>query len=217
MSTCADGTMGTAAVPLCPGALESGVIIQQVGDRNSISPPSVIFNGVSVNTPTSIYHNGTPTFLSSTGHVLFSGMNVGLQPLACRSAETVEMNSEEQDKRLTVSSSATDAASAYPSFHCSVNGMETGVKVENASQEVSGRDRAASISLAFSAVQSDGVLHLDGYSLGAMNPDANGTSLLSNKLVLPLLQLPSSSSPSSVTQGESARCDTFIENIIPLR
>lgn len=187
MSTCVDGTMGNASVPLCSGALETGVIVQQVGDsRNSISPPSVIFNGVSVNTPTSIYHNGTPAFLSSTGHVLFSGMNVGLQPLACRSAAGVEINGAEQDKGVTVSSVATDAASAYPSFHCSVNGMEAEVKVENASQDASARDRAASLCLAFSVAASD------GYSMG----------VVSDKLVLPPLQLPSS--PSSVTQGESA-------------
>ncbi|KAI7805884.1 homeobox protein SIX4a [Triplophysa rosa] len=191
MSTCADGTMGNASVPLCSGALEAGVIIQQVGDsRNSISPPAVIFNEVSVNTPTSIYHNGTPAFLSSTGHVLFSGMNVGLQPLACRSAAGVEMNSAEQDKGVTLSSGETDAASAYPSFHCSINGMEAEVKVENASPDVSARDRDASISLAFSAAASDGALQLDGYSMG----------VVSDKLVLPPLQLPSS--PSSITQGD---------------
>lgn len=102
------------------------------------------------------------------------------------------MNGAEQDKGVTVSSVATDAASAYPSFHCSVNGMEAEVKVENASQDASARDRAASLSLAFSAAASDGALQLDGYSMGAV----------SDKLVLPPLQLPSS--PSSVTQGESA-------------
>lgn len=176
MSTCADGT-----VPLCSGALEAGVIIQQVEDsRNSISPPSVIFNGVSINTPTSIYHNGTP-FLSSTGHMLFSGMNVGLQPLSCRSAE--------QDK------------GAYTSFHCSINGTEGDVKAENVSQEVSVRDRAETISLAFGTTPTNGALHYNLVTVQGAVPDGNGTSLLSNKVVLPPLQLPSSSSTSSVTQG----------------
>ncbi|XP_051772766.1 homeobox protein SIX4a [Ctenopharyngodon idella] len=193
MSTCADGTVGNAVVPLCSGALEAGVIVQQVGDsRNSVSSSSVIFNGVSVNTPASVFHNGTPSFLSTTGHVLFSGMNLGLQSLACRSVADVEMDGAGQDKRLTA-----DPALVYPSFHCSVNGTDVEVKAEDVRQDVSVQDQNTSISSPFTVTSSDG-LQLEGYNLV---PEANGTSLLSNKMVLPPLQLPSSSSPSSVTQG----------------
>lgn len=192
MSTCSDGAVGNTVVPLCSGALEAGVIVQQVGDsRNS---PSVIFNGVSVNTPASVFHNGTPSFLSTTGHVLFSGMNLGLQSLACRSVADVEMDGAGQDKRITA-----DPALAYPSFHCSVNGTDVEVKAEDVRQDVSIQDQTTSISSAFTVTSSDG-LQLEGYNLVS---EGNGTSLLSNKMVLPPLQLPSSSSsPSSVTQGE---------------
>lgn len=191
MSTCSDGAVGNTVVPLCSGALEAGVIVQQVGDSRNSS--SVIFNGVSVNTPTSVFHNGTPSFLSSTGHVLFSGMNLGLQSLACRSVADVEMDGAGQDKRVTA-----DPALAYPSFHCSVNGTDVEVKAEDVRQDVSVQDQTTSISSAFTVTSSDD-LQLEGYNLVS---EGNGTSLLSNKMVLPPLQLPSSSSPSSVTQGE---------------
>ncbi|RXN17575.1 homeobox SIX4-like protein [Labeo rohita] len=183
MSTCADGTAGNAVVPICSGALEAGVIVQQVGDsRNSVSPASVIFNGVSVNTPASVFHNGTTSFLSSTGHVLFSGMNLGLQSLACRSDDGAG-----QDK----------ATMLYPSFHCTVNGTNIEVKAEDVRQDVSVQDQNTSVNSAFNVTPSDG-LQLEGYSLVS---EGNGTSLLSNKVVLPSLQLSSSSSPSPVTQG----------------
>lgn len=189
MSTCSDGTVGNAVVSLCSGALEAGVIVQQVGDsRNSVSPPSVIFNGVSVNTPTSVFHNGTPSFLSTTGHILFSGMNLGLQSLACRSAADVEMDGAGEDKPVTA-----DPALAYTSFHCSVNGTDVEVKAEDVRQNVSVQDQTMSISSAFNVTPSDG-LQLEGYNLIS---EGNGTSLLSNKVVLPSLQLSSSSSPSS--------------------
>ncbi|XP_077092807.1 homeobox protein SIX4a [Siphateles boraxobius] len=190
MSTCSDGVVGNTVVPLCSGALEAGVIVQQVGDSRNSS--SVIFNGVSVNTPTSVFHNGTPSFLSTTGHVLFSGMNLELQSLACRSVADVEMDGAGQDKRVTA-----DPALAYPSFHCSVNGTDVEVKAEDVRQDVSVQDQTTSISSTFTVASSDG-LQLEGYNLVS---EGNGTSLLSNKLVLPPLQLPSSSSPSSVTQG----------------
>ncbi|XP_016430014.1 homeobox protein SIX4-like [Sinocyclocheilus rhinocerous] len=193
MSTCADGTMGNAVVPLCSGALEAGVIVQQAGDsRTSVSPPSVIFNGVSVNTPTSVFHNGTPSFLSTTGHVLFSGMNLGLQSLACRSMADVEIDGTGQDKGVMA-----DPALSYPSFHCSVNGTDIEVKAEDVRQDVSVQDQTTSISSAFTVTPSNG-LQLEGYNLV---PEGNGTSLLSNKMALSPLQLSSSSSPSSVTQG----------------
>ncbi|KAL1262826.1 hypothetical protein QQF64_005565 [Cirrhinus molitorella] len=180
MSTCTDGTVGNVVVPLCSGALEAGVIVQQVGDsRNSVSPASVIFNGVSVNSPTSVFHNGTTSFLSSTGHVLFSGMNLGLQSLACRSDDGAG-----QDK----------ATMSYPSFHCTVNGTDIEVKAEDVRQDVSVQGQTSST---FTVTPSDG-LQLEGYSLVS---EGNGTSLLSNKVVLPSLQLSSSSSASSVTQG----------------
>uniref|UniRef100_A0A8C1U415 SIX homeobox 4a n=1 Tax=Cyprinus carpio TaxID=7962 RepID=A0A8C1U415_CYPCA len=193
MSTCADGTMGNAILPLCSGALEAGVIVQQAGDsRTSVSPPSVIFNRVSVNTPTSVFHNGTPSFLSTTGHVLFSGMNLGLQSLACRSTADVEMDGTGQIKGVTA-----DPALAYPSFHCNGNGTDTEVKAEDVRQDVSVQDQTTSISSAFTVTPSNG-LQLEGYNLV---PEGNGTSLLSNKVALPPLQLSSCSSPSSVTQG----------------
>ncbi|XP_051504680.1 homeobox protein SIX4-like [Myxocyprinus asiaticus] len=205
MSNCADGTVVNAAIPLCSGALEAGVIVQKVGDcRNSVSPPSVIFNGASANTSTTVFHNGTPSFLSSTGHVLFSGMNLGLQPLACKSAVDVELDGEGHDKGVAVSSRATVPAMAYPSFYCSVNGSEVEVKAVTVGQDMSAQDRAASMSSAFSTTTSNGSLQLDGYSLVTVpgaHPDGTGTSLLSSKLVLPPLQLPSSSSPSTITQG----------------
>uniref|UniRef100_A0A8C2FAT8 SIX homeobox 4a n=1 Tax=Cyprinus carpio TaxID=7962 RepID=A0A8C2FAT8_CYPCA len=196
MSTCSDGTVGNAVVSLCSGALEAGVIVQQVGDsRNSVSPASIIFNGVSVNTPTSVFHNGTPSFLSTTGHVLFSGMNLGLQSLTCRSAADVEMDGAEEDKPVTA-----DPALAYPSFHCTVNGTDVEVKAENVRQDVSVQDQTTSISSAFNVTPSDG-LQLVGYNMGS---EGNGTSLLSNKVVLPSLQLSSSSSPSpGVVDGSS--------------
>uniref|UniRef100_A0A672RH05 Homeobox protein SIX4-like n=1 Tax=Sinocyclocheilus grahami TaxID=75366 RepID=A0A672RH05_SINGR len=193
MSTCADGTVGNAVVPLCSGALQAGVIVQQAGDsRTSVSPPSVIFNGVSVNTPTSVFHNGTPSFLSTTGHVLFSGMNLGLQSLACRSTADVEMDGTGQDKGVME-----DPALAYPSFHCSVNGTDIDVKTEDVRQDVSVQDQTTSISSVFTVNPSNN-LQLEGYNLV---PEGNGTSLLSNKMALSPLQLSSSSSPSSVTQG----------------
>ncbi|XP_056326991.1 homeobox protein SIX4a [Danio aesculapii] len=186
MSTCADGPVGNTAVSLCSGSLDAGVIVQQVADsRTSISPPSVIFNGVSVHSPSSVFHNGTPSFLSSTGHVLFSGMNLGLQSLACRSATDVEMDGVEQEKGGTA-----DPALAYSSFHCSVNGTDVEVKEEDVRKDVSVQDQTQSIGSAFSVSPSNG-LQIDGYSLV---PEGN-------KVVLSSLQLTASSSPSSVTQG----------------
>ncbi|XP_026134054.1 homeobox protein SIX4-like [Carassius auratus] len=193
MSICADGTIGNAVLPICSGDLEAGVIVQQAGDsRTSVSPPSVVFNRVSINTPTSVFHNGTPSFLSTTGHVLFSGMNLELQSLVCRSTADVEMDDRGQDKGVTE-----DPALAYPSFHCSVNGTDTEVKAEDVRQDVLVQNQATSISSAFTVTPSNG-LQLEGYNL---DPEDNGTSLLSNKVALPTLQLSSSSSPSSVTQG----------------
>ncbi|XP_016132431.1 homeobox protein SIX4a [Sinocyclocheilus grahami] len=196
MSTCSDGTVGNAVVSLCSGALEAGVIIQQVGDsRNSVSPASVIFNGASVNTPTSVFHNGTPSFLSTTGHVFFSGMNLGLQSLACRSAADVEMDGAGEDKPVRA-----DPALVYTSFHCTVNGTDIEVKAENVRQDVSVQDQTTSISSAFNVTPSDS-LQLEGYNLVS---EGNGTSLLSNKVVLPSLQLSSSSSTSSgIVDGSS--------------
>ncbi len=189
MSTCSDGTVGNAVVSLYSGALEAGVIVHQVGNsRNSVSPPSVIFNGVSVNTPTSVFHNGTPSFLSTTGHVLFSGMNLGLQSLACRSEADVEMDGAGEDKPVTA-----DPALVYTSFHCTLNGTDVEVKAEDVRQDVLVQGQTTSISSAFNVTPSDS-LQLEGYNLVS---EGNGTLLLSNKVVLPSLQLSSSSSPSS--------------------
>ncbi|TRY55262.1 hypothetical protein DNTS_015742 [Danionella cerebrum] len=207
MPTSVDGVGRNTVVPLFSETLDAGVIIQQAGEsRTSVSPSSAIFNGVSVNPPSSIFHNGTSSFLSSQGHVLLSGMNIGLQN--CRAGVNVTIEAAEVQKGIT-----SNSAISYHSFHCSVNGNGVEVKEEDLRQDLSVHDQTTSISSVFNHTSSEG-LQIDSYSLLS---GTNGNSLLSNKIVLPSMQLSSSSSPSGVVAGGSPLCPVQLEEQERLR
>nr|XP_046222918.1 homeobox protein SIX4a isoform X2 [Oncorhynchus gorbuscha] len=179
LSNSSDGTMTHGVLPLQTGSLDSGVIIQQIGDIKI--PP-----GSSSEAPSNI---------------LFNGLNMGIQPLAFNSLRPsggVLMGGSGVDMQMQAGQEKGLGGSSvdYASYSGCVNGAE--VKLEGV-YSMAAQNGGSSV-LTFSS--SSGALQLGGYSLvhvpsGVSNGE--GTSLLNSNLGLPPLQLPSDSS--SLSQG----------------
>ncbi|XP_024286006.1 homeobox protein SIX4 [Oncorhynchus tshawytscha] len=204
LSNSSDGTMTHGVLPLQTGSLDSGVIIQQIGDIK-IPPGSsseVLFNGNLVTSnPSTVFHNGGSSYLQAPSNILFNGLNLGIQPLAFNSLRPsggVLMGGSGVDMQMQAGQEKGLGGSSvdYASYSGCVNGAE--VKLEGV-YSMAAQNGGSSV-LTFSS--SSGALQLGGYSLvhvpsGVSNGE--GTSLLNSNLGLPPLQLPSDSS--SLSQG----------------
>ncbi|XP_064809758.1 homeobox protein SIX4-like [Oncorhynchus masou masou] len=204
LSNSSDGMMTHGVLPLQTGSLDSGVIIQQIGDIK-IPPGSsseVLFNGNLVTSnPSTVFHNGGSSYLQAPSNILFNGLNLGIQPLAFNSLRPsggVLMGGSGVDMQMQAGQEKGLGSSSvdYASYSGCVNGAE--VKLEGV-YSMAAQNGSSSV-LTFSS--SSGALQLGGYSLvhvpsGVSNGE--GTSLLNSNLGLPPLQLPSDSS--SLSQG----------------
>ncbi|KAJ7990770.1 hypothetical protein DPEC_G00290360 [Dallia pectoralis] len=199
LSNSSDGTMSHGALSMQTGSLDSGVVIQQIGDIKmpSGSSSGVLFNGNLVTSnPSTVFHNGG-SYLQPPGNILFNGLNLGVQPLAfnpLRSSGAVLMGTSGVDMQMQTGQDKGLGSSNvdYSSYTSCVNGAE--VKLEGV-QGMAAQNGNSSV-LTFNS--SSGAFQLGGYSLvhvpsGVSNGD--GSSLLNNSSVaLPSLQLPSGSS-----------------------
>ncbi|XP_026168557.1 homeobox protein SIX4a [Mastacembelus armatus] len=192
------------------GPLDSGVVIQQIGDIKM--PPGSnsgsLYNGslATSNTPSTVFHNGGSSYLHTSGNILFNGLNLGIQPLAfnpLRSAGGVLLGGSGGDMQMQTGqekglvSSAEDSSLQYASYSGCVNGAE--VKLEGV-HTMAAQNGGSSV-LTFSS--SSGSLPLGSYSLVQVPSgvsDSDGSSLLNSDVVLPPLQLSSVSSASTITQ-----------------
>lgn len=217
LSNSSDGVITHGSLPI--QTLDSGVVIQQIGDiklpPGSSSSSSGggggggLYNGnlVTSNASSSVFHNGGSSYLHAPGNILFNGINLGIQPLAFNplrspsgmllggSGVDMQMQAGGQEKGL--GSSAEDSALQYAPYGGCLNGTE--VKLEGV-HTMPGQNGGSSV-LTFSS--SSGALQLGGYSLVQVPsgvPDSDGGSLLSGDVGLPPLQLPSASSPVTITQ-----------------
>ncbi|XP_039993487.1 homeobox protein SIX4a [Xiphias gladius] len=192
------------------GPLDSGVVIQQIGDIKM--PPGSssggLYNGslATSNTSTTVFHNGGSSYLHTPGNILFNGLNLGIQPLAFNplrpsggvllGSSGVDMQMQTgQDKGL--GSSAEDSSLQYASYSGCANGAE--VKLEGV-HTMAAQNGGSSV-LTFSS--SSGALQLGGYSLVQVPSgvsDSDGSSLLNSDVGLPPLQLSSASSASTIPQ-----------------
>ncbi|XP_028251267.1 homeobox protein SIX4a [Parambassis ranga] len=209
LSNSSDGVITHGTHPIQTGPLDSGVVIQQIGDIKM--PPGSssggLYNGslVTSNTSPTMFHNGGSSYLHSPGNILFNGLNLGIQPLTFNplrpsggvllGGSGVDMQMQTgQDKEL---SSAEDSTLQYTSYSGCVNGAE--VKLEGV-HTMAAQNGGSSV-LTFSSPS--GALQLGGYSLVQVPSgvsDSDGSSLLNSDVGLPPLQLSSASSSSTITQ-----------------
>ncbi|KAM9355648.1 homeobox protein SIX4a [Pholidichthys leucotaenia] len=209
LSNSSDGVISHGTLPIQTGTLDSGVVIQQIGDVKM--PPGSssggLYNGslVTSNTPSTVFHNGGSSYLHSSGNILFNGLNLGIQPLAFNplrssgggllggSGVDVQMQTG-QDKGL---GNPEESSLQYAAYSGCVNGAE--VKLEGG-HTMAAQNGGSSV-LTFSSPS--GPLQLGGYSLVQVPnevSDSNGSSLLNSDVGLPPLQLSSASSSSAITQ-----------------
>ncbi|XP_042357438.1 homeobox protein SIX4a [Plectropomus leopardus] len=206
LSNSSDGVITHGTLPIQTGPLDSGVVIQQIGDIKlpSGSSSGGLYNGslVTSNTPSTVFHNGGSSYLHTPGNILFNGLNLGIQPLAfnpLRPSGGVLLGGSGMDMQMQtgqekgLGSSAEDSALQYASYSGCVNGAE--VKLEGI-HTMAAQNGGSSV-LTFSS--SSGALQLGGYSLvqvGGGVSDSDGSSLLNSDVGLPPLQLSSASSSS---------------------
>ncbi|XP_068437095.1 homeobox protein SIX4a [Clinocottus analis] len=211
LSNSSDGVITHGTLPIQTGPLDSGVVIQQIGDIKL--PPGSgsggLYNGslVTSNTPSAVFHNGGSSYLHTPGNILFNGLNLGIQPLAfnpLRPSGGVLLGGSGMDMQMqtgqekALGSSAEDSALQYGSYSGCVNGAE--VKLEGV--HAMGAQNGGPSVLTFSS--SSGALQLGGYSLVQVPSgvsDSDGNSLLNSDIGLPPLQLSSAPSSSTITQG----------------
>ncbi|KAG5857724.1 hypothetical protein ANANG_G00022410 [Anguilla anguilla] len=157
LSNSSDGMAAHGALPIA-GALDSGVVIQQIGDikMSSASGGGVVFNGNLVTTnPPTIFHNGS-SYIQAPSNILFNGLNLG-----CPGEGAQRPGSE--------------LPLPYSSFAGGVNGAE--VKLEGV-QTLASQSGGSSV-LTFST--SAGSLQLGNYSLVQVpSTESNGASLLNS-------------------------------------
>lgn len=189
------------------GPLDSGVIIQQIGDIKM--PPGSssgsLYNGslVTSNTPSTVFHNGGSSYLHTPGNILFNGLNLGIQPLAfnpLRPAGGVLLGGTGVDLQMqagqekALGSSAEDSSLQYAPYSGCVNGAE--VKLEGV-HTMAAQNGGSSV-LTFSSPS--GALQLGSYSLVQVPSgvsDGDGGVLLNSDVGLPQLQL---SAAAAITQ-----------------
>ncbi|XP_070698433.1 homeobox protein SIX4a [Pempheris klunzingeri] len=210
LSNSSDGVITHGTLPIQTGPLDSGVVIQQIGDIKL--PPASnsggLYNGslVTSNTPSTVFHNGGSSYLHTPGNILFNGLNLGIQPLAfnpLRPSGAVLLGGSGVDMHMQtgqekgLGSSAEDSALQYSSYSGCVNGAE--VKLEGV-HTMAAQNGGSSV-LTFSS--SSGALQLGGYSLVQVPSgvsDSDGSSLLNSDVGLPPLQLSSAPSSSTIAQ-----------------
>ncbi|XP_031134393.1 homeobox protein SIX4a [Sander lucioperca] len=210
LSNSSDGVIPHGTLPIQTGPLDSGVVIQQIGDIK-LPPGSSsgsLYNGslVTSNPSSTVFHNGGSSYLHTPGNILFNGLNLGIQPLAfnpLRPSGGVLLGGSGMDMQMQtgqekgLGNSAEDSALQYASYSGCVNGAE--VKLEGV-HTMAAQNGGSSV-LTFSS--SSGALQLGGYSLVQVPSgvsDSDGSSLLNSNVGLPPLQLSSRSSSSTVTQ-----------------
>uniref|UniRef100_A0A668AS29 SIX homeobox 4a n=1 Tax=Myripristis murdjan TaxID=586833 RepID=A0A668AS29_9TELE len=188
LSNSSDGAITHGSLPLQTGPLDSGVVIQQIGDIKMPAGSSSggLYNGnlVTSNTSSTVFHNGGSSYLHTPSNILFNGLNLGIQPLAFNP--------------LRPSGGVLLGGSGYASYSGCVNGAE--VKLEGG-HSMAAQNGGSSV-LTFSS--SSGALQLGGYSLVQVPSgvsDTDGSSLLNSSVGLPPLQLSSASSSSTISQG----------------
>lgn len=211
LSNSSDGVITHGTLPIQTGSLDTGVVIQQIGDIKM--PPGSnsggLYNGslVTSNTSSTVFHNGGSSYLHTPGNILFNGLNLGIQPLSFNplrppggvllGGSGVDMQMQAgQEKGL--GSSAEDSTLQYASYSGCVNGSE--VKLEEV-HTMAPQNGGSSV-LTFSSAS--GALQLGGYSLVQVPSgvsDSDGSSLLNSDVGLPPLQLSSASSSSTIAQG----------------
>lgn len=210
LSNSSDGVITHGTLPIQTGPLDSGVVIQQIGDIK-LPPGSSgggLYNGslVTSNASSTVFHNGGSSYLHTPGNILFNGLNLGIQPLAfnpLRSSSGMLLGGSGVDMQMQtgqekgLGSSTEDSALQYASYSGCVNGAD--VKMEGV-HTMAGQNGGSSV-LTFSS--SSGALQLGGYSLVQVPsgvPDGDSSSLLNSDVGLPPLQLSSASSSSAITQ-----------------
>uniref|UniRef100_A0A3B3BKH2 SIX homeobox 4a n=1 Tax=Oryzias melastigma TaxID=30732 RepID=A0A3B3BKH2_ORYME len=194
LSNSSDGVITHGTLPIQSGPLDSGVVIQQIGDIK-VPPGSGgggLYNGslATSNTPSTVFHNGGSSYLSSPGNILFNGLNLGIQPLT--------FNPLRSSSGVLLSGSGSSLQ--YHSYSGCVNGAD--VKAEGV-HTMAVQNGASSV-LTFSSPSA--ALQLGGYNLVQVPSgvsDNDGGSLLNSDVGLPPLQLSSASSSSTITEQGS--------------
>ncbi|KAM9788137.1 homeobox protein SIX4a [Syngnathus typhle] len=212
LSNSSDGVITHGTLPIQTGPLDSGVVIQQIGDIKmpAGSNSGGLYNGSLVTNNTSAtFHNGGSSYLHSPGNILFNGLNLGIQPLAFNSLRTsggVLMGGSGEDmQEKGLGGSAEDSALQYAS---SYSGCVNGGPVKLEGVHTMAAQNGGSSVLTFSS-------SLGGYSLVQVPSgvsDSDGSSLLNSDVGLPPLQLSTSSSSSSITQGTIALNDVAVSS-----
>lgn len=210
LSNSSDGVITHGTLPIQTGSLDTGVVIQQIGDIKM--PPGSnsggLYNGslVTSNTSSTVFHNGGSSYLHTPGNILFNGLNLGIQPLSfnpLRPSGGVLLGGSGVDMQMQagqekgLGSSAEDSTLQYASYSGCVNGSE--VKLEEV-HTMAPQNGGSSV-LTFSSAS--GALQLGGYSLVQVPSgvsDSDGSSLLNSDVGLPPLQLSSASSSSTIAQ-----------------
>uniref|UniRef100_A0A668A9D0 SIX homeobox 4a n=1 Tax=Myripristis murdjan TaxID=586833 RepID=A0A668A9D0_9TELE len=218
LSNSSDGAITHGSLPLQTGPLDSGVVIQQIGDIKMPAGSSSggLYNGnlVTSNTSSTVFHNGGSSYLHTPSNILFNGLNLGIQPLAfnpLRPSGGVLLGGQEKG----LGSAAEDSGLQYASYSGCVNGAE--VKLEGG-HSMAAQNGGSSV-LTFSS--SSGALQLGGYSLVQVPSgvsDTDGSSLLNSSVGLPPLQLSSASSSSTISQGGFTKWSVvllFLKTLLP--
>ncbi|XP_040055366.2 homeobox protein SIX4a [Gasterosteus aculeatus] len=210
LSNSSDGVITHGTLSIQTGPLDSGVVLQQIGDIKlppGSSSGGLYNGGLVTNTPSAVFHNGGSSYLHTPGNILFNGLNLGIQPLAfnpLRPSGGVLLGGSGMDMQMQtgqekgLGSSAEDSSLQYGSYSGCVNGAE--VKLEGV-HTMAPQNGASSV-LTFGS--SSGALQLGGYSLVQVPSgvsDGDGNSLLNGDIGLPPLQLSSALSASTITQG----------------
>lgn len=208
LSNSSDGVITHGTLPIQTGHMDSGVVIQQIGDIKlpSGSSSNDLYNGslVTSNASSTVFHNGGSSYLHTPGNILFNGLNLGIQPLAfnpLRPSGGMLLGGSGLDMQMQtgqekgLGSPAEDSALQYAPYAGCVNGSE--VKLEGV-HTMAAQNGGSSV-LTFSS--SSGALQLGGYSLVQVpSGDSDGNSLLNSDVGLPPLQLSSASSSSTITE-----------------
>lgn len=208
LSNSSDGVITHGTLPIQSGSLDSGVVIQQIGDIK-VPPGSgggSLYNGslATSNTPSTVFHNGS-SYLSSPGNILFNGLNLGIQPLTfnpLRSSGGVLLSGSGLDMQMQSGQqkgldSAEESSLQYHTYSGCLNGED--IKAEGV-HTMAVQNGASSV-LTFSSPSA--ALHLGGYNLVQVPSgvtDNDGSSLLNSDVGLPPLQLSSASSSSTITE-----------------
>lgn len=183
LSNSSDGVVTHGTLPLQTGGLDTGVVIQQIGDIKA--PPGsnsgALYNGSLVSSNSS-FHNGS-SYLHSPGNILFNGLGLGIQSLPfspLRSSGGVLLGGSGMDMHMqTGQDKAEEPALQYSPYTGCVNGTE--VKLEGIHN--------------MGSQNGPSQLPLGGYSLvpvASAVTESDSSPLLSSDVGLSPLQLSSS-------------------------